>query len=89
MPALLFLGLTLEEVSDEASTVATYRKAIDLAEAQRGARECRTFTWAVFYYQRNRWKIVCRLSKRPAEINPRSAEAQLQLGKSVTRNHEA
>lgn len=83
MPALLFLGLTLEEVSDEASTVATYRKAIDLAESQRGAREMPYIYLGRFYYQRNRLEDSLPLVEKAAEINPRSAEAQLQLGKAL------
>ncbi len=41
VPAL-FLGLTLEEVGDEKTTVATYRKAIEVATVQRTAREMPT-----------------------------------------------
>ena len=83
MPALLFLGLTLEEVSDEASTVATYRKAIDLAEAQRGAREMPYIYLGRFYYQRNRFDDALPLLEHAAELNPGSGEAWLELGKTL------
>jgi tetratricopeptide (TPR) repeat protein len=83
MPALLFLGLTLEEVGDEESTIATYRKAIDLAEAQRAAREMPYIYLGRFYYRRNRLEDSLPLLEKAVEINPSSAEAQLQLGKAL------
>jgi tetratricopeptide (TPR) repeat protein len=92
MPALLFLGLTLEEVSDETSTVAEYRKAIDLAETERGGREMPYIYLGRFYYRRNRLDDALPLLEHATKLNPRSAEAWLELGKtlhSIKRDSEA
>jgi tetratricopeptide (TPR) repeat protein len=64
MPALLFLALTLEEVGDETSTVATYRKAIEVAEAQRSAREMPYIYLGRFYYRGTGSMTVFHSSKR-------------------------
>jgi tetratricopeptide (TPR) repeat protein len=83
MPALLFLGLTLEEVGDETSTVMTYRKAIDVGEAQRSAREMPYIYLGRFYYRRNRFDDGLPLLEKAAELNPGSGEAWLVLGKTL------
>ncbi len=83
MPALLFLGLTLEEVGDEKSTVATYRKAIELAAAQRNAREMPYIYLGRFYYRRDRFDDGLPLLEKASEINPGSGEAWLELGKTL------
>jgi tetratricopeptide (TPR) repeat protein len=83
MPALLFLGLTFEEVSNEESTVATYRKAIELAEAQRSARETPYIYLGRFYYRRDRFNDSLPLLEKAAELNPGSGEAWLVLGKTL------
>lgn len=92
MPALLFLGLTLEEVSDVKSTVATYRKAIEVAEARRGAREMPYIYLGRFYYRRDQFDDGLPLLEKAAEINPESGEAWLVLGKTLhglKRDNEA
>lgn len=92
MPALLFLGLTLEEVGDEKTTVATYRKAIEVAAAQRTAREMPYIYLGRFYYRLNRFDEGLALLEKAAAINPGSAEAQLELGKTfnaLKRDSEA
>jgi len=83
MPSLLFLGLALEEVGDETSTVATYRKAIEVADAQRSAREMPYIYLGRFYYRRNRFDDGLPLLEKAAEINPDSGEAWLELGKTL------
>jgi tetratricopeptide (TPR) repeat protein len=83
MPALLFLGLTLEEVGDEKSTVATYRKAIEVAEAQRSAREMPYIYLGRFFYRRDRFDDGLPMLEKAVEINPRSGEAWLELGKTL------
>ncbi len=83
MPCLLFLGLALEEVGDEASTVATYRKAIDVAEAQRGVREMPYIYLGRFYYRRNRFDDGLPLLEKAVVLNPGSGEAWLVLGKTL------
>lgn len=83
MPALLFLGLTLEEVDDEKSTVATYRKAIEVAEAQRSGREMPYIYLGRFYYRRDRFDDGLPLLEKAVEINPGSMEAWLELGKTL------
>lgn len=83
MPALLFLGLTLEEVGDETSTVATYRKAIEMAGEQRSAREMPYIYLGRFYYRRDRFDDGLSLLEKAVEINPRSGEAWLELGKTL------
>jgi tetratricopeptide (TPR) repeat protein len=83
MPALLFLGLTQEEVGDEKSTVATYRKAIEVADAQRSAREMPYIYLGRFYYRRDRFDDGLPLLEKASEINPGSAEAWLELGKTL------
>jgi tetratricopeptide (TPR) repeat protein len=92
MPALLFLGLTLEEVGDEKTTVATYRKAIEVAAAQRTAREMPYIYLGRFYYRLNRFDEGLALLEKAAALNPGSAEAQLELGKTfhaLKRDSEA
>lgn len=83
MPALLFLGLTLEEVGDETATVATYRKAIDVAASERTAREMPYIYLGRFYYRLNRFNEGLALLEKAAAINPGSAEALLELGKTL------
>jgi tetratricopeptide (TPR) repeat protein len=83
MPALLFLGLTLEEVGDETSTVATYRNAIEAAKAQRSAREMPYIYLGRFYYRGNRFDDGLPLLEKAVEINPSSGEAWLELGKTL------
>jgi tetratricopeptide (TPR) repeat protein len=83
MPSLLFLGLTLEEVGDELSTVATYRKAIEVADAQRSARELPYIYLGRFYYRRDRLDDGLPLLEKAADLNPRSGEAWLVLGKAL------
>ena len=82
MPALLFLALTLEEVGDEKTTVATYRKAIEVATVQRTAREMPFIYLGRFYYRLNRFDEGLALLEKAVAMNPGSAEAQLELGKT-------
>ncbi len=83
MPALLFLGLSLEEVGDEKSTVLTYRKAIEVAETQRSAREMPYIYLGRFYYRRDRFDDGLPLLEKAVEIKPGSGEAWLELGKTL------
>jgi tetratricopeptide (TPR) repeat protein len=83
MPALLFLGLTLEEVGDEKATVATYRKAIEVAAAQQTAREMPYIYLGRFCYRLNRFDEGLSLLEKAVALNPTSAEAQLELGKTL------
>ncbi|MBZ5594257.1 MAG: tetratricopeptide repeat protein [Acidobacteriia bacterium] len=83
MPALLFLGLTLEEVGDEKTTIATYRKAIEMAAAQRTAREMPYVYLGRFYYRLNRFEEGLPLLDKAVEINPSSGEGLLELGKTL------
>ncbi len=83
MPALLFLGLTLEEVGDESAVVETYRRAIDVAAGGGAAKEMPFIYLGRFYYRLNRFEDSLPLLEKAVEINPRSGEAQLQLGKTL------
>jgi len=83
MPALLFLGLTLEEVGDEKTTVATYRKAIEVGAAERTAREMPYIYLGRFYYRLNRFDEGLALLEKAVAMNPGSAEALLELGKTL------
>ena len=83
MPAFLFLGLTLEEVGDEKSTVANYRKAIELSATQHNGREMPYLYLGRFYYRRDRFDDGLPLLEKAAEINPGSGEAWLELGKTL------
>ncbi len=83
MPALLFLGLTLEEVGDEASTVMTYRKAINVGNAPGSAREMPYLYLGRFYYRRSRFDDGLPLLEKATELNPASGEAWLVLGKTL------
>lgn len=92
MPALLFLGLTLEEVGDEMSTVATYRRAIAVATNERTAGEMPYIYLGRFYYRMNRFNDSLPLLEKAVEINSRSGEAFLELGKALyalNRHREA
>jgi len=83
MPALLFLGLTLEEVGDEKTTVATYRRAIEVAPGERTAREMPYIYLGRFYYRLNRFEEGLALLEKAVAMNPGSAEALLELGKTL------
>ena len=83
MPALLFLGLTLEEVGDEKATAATYRKAMELAAAQRSAKEMPYIYLGRFYYRMNRFADGLQLLEKAVDINPGSGEGLLELGKTL------
>jgi len=83
MPALLFLGLTLEEIGDEKTTVATYRRAIEVAASERAAREMPYIYLGRFYYRLNRFDESLPLVEKAVAINPASAEALLELGKTL------
>jgi tetratricopeptide (TPR) repeat protein len=83
MPSLLFLGLTLEEVGDEKTVVETYRRAIGAAASGQAAKEMPYIYLGRFYYRLNRFEDSLPLLEKAAEINPRSAEAQLHLGKTL------
>jgi tetratricopeptide (TPR) repeat protein len=83
MPALLFLGLALEEVGDEKTTVATYRRAMEVAANGAAGKELPHLYLGRFYYRLNRLEDSLPLLEKAAEINPSSAEAQLQLGKAL------
>jgi len=83
MPALLFLGLTLEEVGDEKTTVATYRKAIEVAAPERIAREMPYIYLGRFYYRLNRFDEGLALLEKAVAMNSGSAEALLELGKTL------
>ena len=83
MPALLFLGLTLEEVGDEKATVATYRRAIEVAAGERTAREMPYIYLGRFYYRLNRFDEGLALLEKAVAMNSGSAEALLELGKTL------
>jgi len=83
MPALLFLGLTLEEVGDERTTAAAYRKAIEVAAGERTAREMPYIYLGRFYYRLNRFDEGLALLEKAVAMNPGSAEALLDLGKTL------
>jgi tetratricopeptide (TPR) repeat protein len=87
MTALLFLGLTLEEVDDEKTVVETYRKAIEVAASGQAAKEMPYIYLGRFYYRRNRFEDSLPLLEKAAEINPRSGEALLHLGKTLHALH--
>lgn len=87
MPALLFLGLTLEEVGDEKTVVATYRRAIEVAASGQAAKEMPYIYLGRFYYRLNRFEDGLPLLEKAAVINPRSGEAQLHLGKTLHALH--
>jgi tetratricopeptide (TPR) repeat protein len=92
MPALLFLGLTLEEVGEEKITIETYRKAIEVAATQRTAAELPYVYLGKFLYRLNRFDDSFSLLQKAAEINPHSGEALLALGKTLRalkRDNEA
>jgi len=77
------LGLTLEEVGDEKTTVATYRKAIEVGAAERTAREMPYIYLGRFYYRLNRFDEGLALLEKAVAMNPGSAEALLELGKTL------
>lgn len=83
MPALLFLGLTLEEVGDEKATVAMYRDAMEVAAKSGAGKELPYLYLGRFYYRLNRLEDSLPLLEKAVEINPSSADAQLQLGKAL------
>ena len=92
MPALLFLGLTMEEIEDEETTVATYRKAVEVAAGQHNASEMPYVYLGRFYYRMNRFDEGLPLLEKAVQINPGSAEGLLELGKTLhalNRDNEA
>jgi tetratricopeptide (TPR) repeat protein len=83
MPALLFLGLTLEELGDEKATIAAYRRAMDTASAQRARKEMPYVYLGRFYYRLGRFEEGLPLLEKAVEINPSSGEGLLELGKAL------
>ena len=83
LPAMLFLGLALEEVGDEKTTIATYRRAMEVAATQHAAREMPCIYLGRFYYRLSRFAEGLPLLEKAVEINPASAEAWLELGKTL------
>jgi len=84
MPAQLFLGLALEELSGEQSAIETYRKAIALNEAQGGKSELPYLYLGRLFYRLNRIPESAPLLRKACETNARSAEAWLLLGKALS-----
>ena len=92
MPARLFLGLTLEEVGDEKSTIEQYQKAIDLAARSRAAAEVPHIYLGRYYYRLDRFEDSLASLRKAVGLNPASADAQGALGKTLhalNRDEEA
>jgi tetratricopeptide (TPR) repeat protein len=83
MPALLFLGLTLEEVGDSASTIETYRRAISVTEKQHSRADAPYTSLGKYFYRLNRFEESLPLLRAAVEINSHSGEAWLVLGKAL------
>lgn len=83
MPALLFLGLTLEEVGDSASTVDAYRRAIRVAEKLQIRSEVPYTYLGKYFYRLNRFEDSVPLLREAVAINSQSGEAWLGLGKAL------
>jgi protein O-GlcNAc transferase len=83
MPARLFLGLTLEEVGEEAATIEQYRKAIDLAAAQKAAMETPYVHLGRYLYRLNRFEEALPLLRKAVELKGDSSGALLALAKTL------
>jgi len=83
MPALLFLGLTLEEVGDGASTIEMYRLAIQVNEKQHAPVEAPYTYLGKYFYRLNRFEDSVPLLREAVAINSQSGEAWLGLGKAL------
>jgi tetratricopeptide (TPR) repeat protein len=83
MQAWLFLGLTLEEIADEQSTLGAYRRAIELAGAQKSGGELPYLYLGRYLYRLNRFEESLPPLEKAVELNPASSEALLFLGKTL------
>jgi tetratricopeptide (TPR) repeat protein len=82
LPALVFLGLTLEEVGVAQAIIETYRRAIDASTGVTGGAEMPYLYLGRYFYRLNRFQESLPLLEKAVELNSRSAEAWLFLGKS-------
>lgn len=83
MPARLFLGLALEEVGDEKSTVEQYQKAIELAARGKAAAEVPHIYLGRYYYRLDRFDDSLASLRKAVELSSASADAQFALGKTL------
>jgi tetratricopeptide (TPR) repeat protein len=83
MPALLFLGLTLEEVGDSVSTIETYRRAISVTEKQHSRADAPYTSLGKYFYRLNRFEESLPMLREAVAINSHSGEAWLELGKAM------
>ena len=64
MPALLFLGLTLEEVGDSASTIEAYRRAISVTEKQHSRVDAPYTYLGKYFYRPGPFRGQCSFAAR-------------------------
>jgi tetratricopeptide (TPR) repeat protein len=92
MPSHVFLGLALEELGSEQTALASYRRAIQMADRQGLRSEMPSLSLGRLLYRLDRVDESLPPLKRAAELNPSSADAWLALGKTLfalSRNAEA
>jgi Flp pilus assembly protein TadD len=83
LPALLFLGLNLEELGQETRAIETYRTAITVDETQKQSNEFPYLYLGRLLYRLDRVEEAAPLLQRAVDINPNSGEAWLLLGKTL------
>ena len=85
MKAYDLLGLAQEELEDDAVVLRTYQQAVELTEQQNLKDESAYLHLAKFLWLRNRFEESLPAARRAIELNPKSAEAQYVLGRSLDK----
>jgi Flp pilus assembly protein TadD len=83
LPALLFLGLNLEEIDKEDKALETYHKGIDLDRAQGAQNELPFLYTGRLLYRLDRFSEALPHLREATGIKPSSGEAWLLLGKTL------
>jgi protein O-GlcNAc transferase len=90
MPALLFLGLTQEEIGPEATAIETYHKAIEITSERHLADELPHLYLGRLLYRLNRLDEAQPFLEEAITRNPRSAEGLCLLAKMyITQERQA
>jgi len=90
MPALLFLGLTQEEIGQEATAIETYHKAIEITERRHLDDELPHLYLGRLLYRLNRLDEGRPFVEEAIRRNPRSAEGLCLLAKMyITQERQA
>jgi tetratricopeptide (TPR) repeat protein len=82
-PSLIFLGLTSEELGQDATAIKMYRKAIALGESQDTKNELPYLYLGRLFYRLDRFEDALPLLHQSVLMKPASGEGWLFLGKTL------